>query len=65
MKVKEFINLGGGSWYQLVDATRGGYMTSPHILIEADRNVVSERYGDKEIVHIEAIKKGTIRLFVK
>ena len=65
MTVNDIIKISGGSMYKVVDATRQGYMTSPVIILVADRNVVGKECGDMEVVAMEAYKKNGLTLYVK
>ena len=51
MKVKDFIALEtSGAIYQIVDATKAGYLRDDaKVICEADRNVIAERYGRHEL----------------
>lgn len=65
VNVKEFIKGDkGAAMYRVIDATKQGYMTSPVVLIEADRNVVIERYGHAYLEGFAAIGKNKIALYV-
>lgn len=54
MKVKDFLKLEkSGAMFIAVDADRRGYLTDPEVLIEADRNVIKQSYGDAWVVGFE------------
>lgn len=65
--LKDFIKLETkGGMFILVDATQQGYMGKPFdfVLIEADKNVLRERYGDYFVVGYEAYRNKMV-VFVK
>lgn len=65
MKVAEFIKLNkANTIYRVVDADKVGYMTRPTVLIEADRNVVAERYGEHNLVGFSPVKKNMIEIYI-
>lgn len=55
----------GNTMYRVIDANKQGYMTSPVTLIEADKNVVRDRYGDSDLVGFAPIGKNKIALYVQ
>lgn len=55
----------GNTMYRVIDASKQGYMTSPVTLIEADRNVVGDRYGDNDLVGFTPIGKNKMALYVR
>ena len=64
--VTEFTRLSVDNiYFEIVDATLRGYMTSPKVLITADKNVVRKQYGDREVVGFELKTKKTITLYAK
>ncbi len=66
MKVSEFLKLDvSGVMYAVVDAKKSGYMSQPHILVEADRNVVKDLYGNSEVVGFAPKTKRSIFLYIK
>lgn len=66
MKVKEITKMAGSTMFRLIDATLPGYMTAPKVLYEADKNAVRlAGYEDFEVVHIEALGKNKMALYVK
>ena len=66
MKVAELIKMEkAGAMFRVVDATRTGYMVRPQTLLVADRNVVTDLYGDFELAGFEAAKKKEIIIYVK
>ena len=65
MRVKDFTRLGAGALYEVVDATRVGYMTRPAVLMTADRSVVDREHGDKELVAFAPKTKTTVTIYVK
>ena len=66
MTVAEFVKLDvSGMLFRIVDADRNGYMTHPYILLEGDKNVITQWYGEYEIVGFEGVSKRTIMLYIK
>lgn len=66
MTVKEFIKYNiSGAMIVAVDGDQCGYMTKPTILIEADRNVINEMYGDYTVIGFEPVSKKKINLYIK
>lgn len=66
MTVKEFVSLDlAGQMFRLVDADRQGYMSCPKTIIEADKNVVRVRFGERIVVGFENASKKTMILYVK
>ena len=66
MTVKEIIEIGGETMYQVVDATVVGSRVKPKYLhIGADRNYVGKEFGDMEVVEFEITRKNYMTLFVK
>ena len=66
MTVTEFTKLcKGDNYFAIVDASRQGYIASPHILIEGDKNVARHYYGDREVIGFDVKTKKTILLYTK
>jgi hypothetical protein len=66
MTITEFTRLSVGDvYFEIVDATIPGYMTNPKVLITADKNVVRQQYGDRNVVGFEPKTKKTITLYAK
>lgn len=65
MKVNEFVGIEkSGAMFAIVSADEVGYLTSQKIILEADRNVVLNKYGDCEVVGFEPKTKRTMYLYV-
>lgn len=67
MTVTEFTKLcNGDNYFAIVDANRQGYVSTPRVLIEGDKNVVrKEEYGDREVIGFDVKTKKTILLYTK
>ena len=66
MKVSEFIKFDkSNTFYRVVDATKVGYLTSPTVLTEADRNIVIKDFGEHELVGFSPVKKNALEIYVK
>lgn len=66
MLVKEFVQMEkSGSMFQLVDASKIGYMTYPSVIDIVGRSVAVERYGDYEVVGFSPHSKRAIDLYIK
>lgn len=66
MTVTEFTKLcNGDNYFAIVDAERQGYVSNPHILIEGDKNVARQYYGDREVIGFDVKTKKTILLYTK
>lgn len=64
--VNEFLKLDvSGVMFRAIDADKQGYMSCPQKLVEADRNVVREMYGNYEVVGFEIISKKTMAIYIK
>ena len=57
--------LGTDSIYEVVDASKAGYMTRPEVLTTADRNVVGKDFGDYELVGFAPKSKTTVTIYVR
>jgi len=67
MKLRDFVKMAMGGMFTIVDITKQGCMLNPErcTLVVADKNAVTEQYGDKEVVKFEATKKNNLMVFVK
>lgn len=66
MNVTEFTKLSvGNELFRIVDADKQGYMSNPFILVEADKNVVRERFGNRFVIGFEIATKKCIILYTK
>ena len=66
MTVKEFVKLdASGMMYKVVSANAVGYMASDKCIIEADRNVVTLRFGDNTLVGYCATGKNKMTIYIK
>lgn len=66
MKVAEFIKLDkANTIYRVVNANIVGYLTNPTVIIEADRNVIREMFGDHELIGFCPVKKNTLEIYVR
>lgn len=66
MTVLEFTKLDmQGVMFAVVDANKTGFMSSPSILIEADKNVVRKNYGDREVIGFSLLGKTKMMLYTK
>ena len=66
MNVTEFTKLSvGNELFRIVDADKQGYMSSPFVLVEADKNVVRERFGNRSVIGFEIATKKCIILYTK
>lgn len=66
MTVTEFTKLDAtGTMYKVVDADKVGYRTNPTILIDADKNVIREIYGNRIVVGFEIVSKKSMMLYTK
>lgn len=65
MKVKEFISFEkSGAMFVVIDADMTGYMSNPKVLTIADRNVVSDNYGDAELIGFSSAASRRINLYI-
>lgn len=67
MTVYEFdhqFNVAGKN-YKVVDATKPGYRQNEVTMLEAGRSVVTDRFGDKEVVGFDIAGKNWLWLYVK
>lgn len=66
MTLSEFVGYEtSGVLFTVVDATKQGYMTTPHTLTIGCKNVARKQYGDKEVVGFEPQTKRNIVVYVK
>lgn len=66
MTVYEFTKLSVADvMFQIVNADKTGFMTTPEIMIEADKNVVRKLYGDRIVVYFELVSKKRMILYTK
>ena len=66
LTVTDFTKLDvAGVMFRVIDGDKQGFLTCPQVLIEADKNVVRERYGDYGVVYFEIIGKKTMALYIK
>lgn len=64
MTVSEFVKYEkSGAMFILIDARKTGYMSTEEAMITADRNAVSNIYGDADVVGFEP-KGKKVRLYV-
>lgn len=65
MNVTDFTKLdSAGCLYRLVIAEGIGWASNRKVEVEADKNVIRERYGDREVVGFEIATKRSMYLFV-
>lgn len=66
MTVTEFTKLSVDAvMFQIVNADKTGYMTTPETMIEADKNVVRELYGNRIVVGFDLVSKKRMMLYTK
>lgn len=66
MTVRDFVQTCKGDViFRLIDADQRGYASNLFCIIEADRNVIAERYGDCEFVGFDPISKKVIALYAR
>ena len=66
MTVYEFTKLSVADvMFQIVNADKTGFMSNPEIMIEADKNVVRELYGNRIVVYFEIVSKKRMMLYTK
>lgn len=68
MLVKDFVAMDKhGSIFNVVDATRTGYMTYPEscTLKSADRNVVEAEFGEREVVGFAPRSRHSIMIYIR
>lgn len=68
MLVKDFVAMDKfGSLFQVVDATRTGYVSYPDqcTLITGDRNVVCKEFGEHEVVGIAPKSRRALLIFIQ
>lgn len=66
MTVKELLKFSkGDTMYQVVDATKPGYMVHKYYLIEADRNVINRLYSDCTVIGFEPNGNNKLRLYIE
>ena len=66
MTVKDFVKLNNdGSMFELVDASKVGYIAHPDVLTCADRNVVAKEYGEKEVIGFAIKSRIILTLYIK
>lgn len=66
LTVTDFTKLDvAGVMFRVIDGDRQGCLTCPKTLIEADKNVVREMYGDYFVEYFEIISKRVIAIYIK